>query len=111
MVFADRNLTVSRTLSPPGLRLAGEIDVTNSRSLGRKLRAGLNGAGSAHLNFSRVVFCDVSGIRALVKLARDLGPDRKIVLHGLPTQLETVMRVTGWTELPGLEICNCEVDR
>lgn len=109
-VFSDRNLTISRTLQPAGLRLAGEIDVTNSRALGRSLRAGFAGGDIAHLDLGGVVFSDISGIRALVMFARELRPPRKLVLHGLPTQLESVIRVTGWADLPGLEICNCEAE-
>lgn len=107
-VFTDRHLTVSRTLKPRGLMLAGEIDISNSGALADTLRTRLDGAHTAHLDLSRVVFCDVSGIRALVRVARELGPDRKLLLHGLPAQLETVIRVTGWADMPGLDICACD---
>ena len=55
-------------------------------------------------------FCDISGIRAIVDAALDLGDGRKVLLHGLPKQLETVLRVTGWSALPNLALCNCGGD-
>ncbi len=32
------------------------------------------------------------------------------MLHGLPRQLQTVMRVTGWADQPALVLCDCGVD-
>lgn len=108
VVFADTSVVMSRTVDPDGVMLAGEIDVANSRSIADALRRAFPDGNGAHLDLSGVSFCDVSGIRVLIRLARELGPGRKLLLHGLPAQLESVMRVTGWADLPGLEICNCE---
>ena len=66
-----------------------------------------NGNGNAHLDVSNLSFCDVSGIRALVDAANDLGDGRRLLLHGLPEQLQTVIRVTGWSDLPTLVLCAC----
>jgi anti-anti-sigma regulatory factor len=59
-----------------------------------------------HLDLSGLSFCDVSGIRSLVDAAETRLSGR-LMLHGLPELLQTVMNVTGWSELPNLEICNC----
>ena len=109
MVFGDRNLVISRTTAPEGLRFAGEIDISNSPSLAESIRAGFPDGGNPHLDMSSVSFCDISGIRVLVDLAQEIGPGRRLLVHGLPAQLETVMKVTGWAELPGLELCTCEI--
>jgi anti-anti-sigma factor len=106
-VYADRQLVVTRTAQPRGLRFAGEIDVSNADAVGQSLRVGFGDTGDAHLDLSRLSFCDISGIRALVEAALELGAGRCILLHGLPEQLQTVMRVTGWSELPSLRICSC----
>ncbi len=109
-VYADRQLVVTRTEHPLGLRFAGEIDITNSKAVAESLRIAFPNHGDPHLDVSRLSFCDISGIRALVDAALDLGDGRRLLLHGLPGQLEAVMRVTGWTALPSLGLCACGGD-
>lgn len=106
-VYADRQLVVTRTNIPPGLRFAGEIDITNSWAVGESLKIAFPHSGDAHLDVSRLGFCDISGIRAVVDAALELGAGRRLRLHGLPEPLETVMRVTGWSSLPNLALCGC----
>ena len=106
-VYADKRLVVTRTENPAGFRFAGEIDITNSAAVAESLRLALGGDGDPHVDVSRLSFCDISGIRALVDAALAIGDGRCMLLHGLPPQLETVMRATGWSQLPSLTLCNC----
>lgn len=106
-VYQDRQLVVTRTETPFGLRFAGEIDINNSSAVELALRKLDDSEFTPHLDLRRLVFCDVSGIRALVTIARFLAPDRRLLLHGLPPDLERVIRVTGWSEEPGLSLCQC----
>lgn len=106
-IYVDKHLVVTRTNQPEGLRLAGEIDITNSDAVGHSLRQAFDDAENPHLDLSRLSFCDISGIRALVDAARDLDRGRRLLLHGLPAQLEAVMRATGWSDLPSLALCEC----
>jgi anti-anti-sigma regulatory factor len=110
IVFADNSFAVSRTATPPGLMFAGEIDITNSSLIAEALRGALVHGYDPHLDFSRVSFGDISGIMALVNCAREMGPGRRLLLHGLPGQLEAVLKVTGWADLPGLELCDCRLE-
>lgn len=109
-LYADRQLVVTRATRPIGLRFAGEIDITNSSAVADTLKVFFNGHGDHHLDVSGLSFCDVSGIRALVDIAIELGEGRKLLLHGLPNQLQAVLRVTGWSSLPNLAICSCGGD-
>jgi anti-anti-sigma factor len=109
-VYSDRNLVVMRTTEPVGLMVAGEIDISNTSMVADSLRLVIEDGTEPHLDVSRVSFCDVSGIRTLVSLALELAPSRRLLLHGLPPQLETVLKVTGWADLPGLELCRCGVE-
>ena len=59
-----------------------------------------------HLDVSGLIFCDVSGIRSFVEVAENR-KGGQLMLHGIPELLQTVMRVTGWADLPNLLICNC----
>ena len=70
----------------------------------KSLSTALDGEGDLHIDLSYLEFCDVSGIRALVAAAESVSGRRRLVLHGLPPQLRTVMTVVGWTDLPGLAI-------
>jgi len=108
-VYSDRQLVVTRTSTPPGLLFAGEIDLTNSDAVAKSLASEFPIFGDAHLDVGRLSFCDISGIRALVEAAEALGAGRRLLLHGLPGQLQTVMRVTGWSDLPSLVLCDCQV--
>jgi anti-anti-sigma factor len=111
-VYADKNLVVTRTLDPYGLTFSGEIDVNNSHAVARCLSTTFVGDDDLHLDVSGLIFCDISGIRAFVDAAEQKTTDaneRRLLLHGLPQLLQTVMRVTGWADLPNLVLCNCTV--
>jgi len=110
IVYADRHLVVTRTEEPDGLYFAGEIDVTNSHAVAESLGNASMGDADVHLDLSGLSFCDISGIRSLVDAAESR-PTGRLMLHGLPVLLQTVMNVTGWSDLPNLRICNCEAGR
>jgi anti-anti-sigma regulatory factor len=67
------------------------------------LHSEFDGDEDVHIDLSGLSFCDVSGIRSLVEAARTRERGR-LVLHGLPALLETVLAVTGWSALPNLVI-------
>ena len=107
VVYSDRQLSVTRTQIPHGLRFSGEIDISNSGAIAESLLKAFAGDGDPHLDLSRLVFCDVSGIRALVTVAENLGPKRRLLLHGLPPEIGRVFHVTGWTGVSGFSLCYC----
>lgn len=99
--------------NPPVLAIAGDIDEDTYPLLVRTL-AELGGS-EIHLSLAGVEFCDLAGLRAIVALAgtgRDgprPGPDgprpgRRVVLHDVPPQLQTVLRIVGWDATAGLVI-------
>jgi anti-anti-sigma factor len=106
-IYADGHLVVTRTHNPSGLRFAGEIDISNSDAVAHSMRLVFGDLPNPHLDLSNLSFCDISGIRALLAAASELGDGRKLLLHGLPEQLQTVMRVTGWSDLTCVELCKC----
>ena len=103
-------MNVVTTLSPAGLKLTGEIDAANAYLVGWALREHAPASGSMHVDLGELSFCDVSGIREIVSYAETLDGDHRLVLHGVPLQIEKVMNVMGWAELPGLEFCACELE-
>jgi anti-anti-sigma factor len=90
--------------NPPVLAIAGEIDEDTYPVLVRKLDE--LGGGEIHISLAGVEFCDLAGLRAIIRLAsasRD-GPGRRVVLHEVPPRLRTVLGIVGWDTTPGLVI-------
>jgi anti-anti-sigma regulatory factor len=108
-VYADKQLEVTRTLDPYGLRFLGEIDINNCHAVADCLNTAFVGNDDLHLDVSGLIFCDIGGIRSFVEAAEHRNK-RRLLLHGLPELLQTVMKVTGWADLPSLVICNCNLD-
>jgi anti-anti-sigma factor len=106
--FSARRLVVSSTGSSLGLKLSGEIDAANVELVEHALEQRRGLGASLHVDLSELVFCDVSGIRALVSFAQALEGEQRLLLHAMPAQIEKVMNVLGWSELPGLEFCVCD---
>jgi anti-anti-sigma factor len=109
-LYADKQLVVARTGSPAGIKFAGEIDASNSHSVSSSIAAAMTPGNDLHVDVSQVMFCDISGIRAFVSVAEGLPAGRRLLLHGMPTALENVMRVVGWNRLPALVACECGSD-
>lgn len=110
-VYQDKQLVIRHTIPTNGLTFSGVIDVFNADSVLESLKSQISGEGDLHIDLSRVEFCDVSGIRALISAAESSTGGRRIVLHGLPPLLQRVMTLVGWGDLPGVLLCDCGIDR
>ena len=109
-IYADKQLVVTPTLVPYGLRFSGEIDLTNSHAVAQSLSMAFVLDGDMHLDVSGLIFCDISGIRSFVNAAEAMDGGR-LLLHGLPPLLQKVMKVTGWSDMESLVICRCGVEQ
>jgi anti-anti-sigma regulatory factor len=109
-VYADKQLVVLRTTSPNGLSFVGEIDASNSHAVSEALTSAQVPDQDIHVEVGGLIFCDISGIRALVTAAEGLPKGRRMLLHGMPAQLETVIKAVGWNRIPALVVCKCESD-
>jgi ABC-type transporter Mla MlaB component len=98
-------LSVSR--SRRGLAVTGEIDESSFCFFAQALDALAEGS-LVHIDLAGVEYCDVAGLRFMVQLTRtgDLNGDhestRRVVLHGVASQLRAVLGVLGWDRTPGL---------
>ena len=104
-VYDDGVLRITATPRPPGLAIAGEIDEDTYPALVAKLEE-LAGTGEIHLNLADVQYCDLAGLRAMIRLAGAgrRGDSRQVVLHEVPPRLQTVLGILGWDSTPGLVI-------
>ncbi|WP_327007749.1 MEDS domain-containing protein [Dactylosporangium sp. NBC_01737] len=101
----DRRLRIVPTFSPRGLRICGTVD---------DLTAGAFADALAHttqwperiivVDVAELLFIDVAGIRALVRAAEALAPDRTLHVRHLAPTLRNVLRIVGWDTTPGLTI-------
>src|ERR1700687_4377808 len=94
-VYADKQLVVLRTTSPSGLSFAGEIDASNSHAVSDSISSAQVPDRELHSQVGGLVFCDISGIRAFATAAEALPKGRRMLLHGMPAQLETVIKAVG----------------
>jgi anti-anti-sigma regulatory factor len=99
--YDDGVLRISRT-GAARLVLAGEIDEETYPALVSRLREVAAGAAEVHLDLSAVRYCDLAGLRAMIRLT-DAGR-RRVVLHGMPPHLDAVLSVLGWDGTPGLVV-------
>ena len=101
---ADGALRITSTRSPPGLALSGEIDEISYADLVGALERFADRLAEIHVGLAGVEYCDLAGLRAILKLARGNGQTRCVVLHNVPPHLHEVLRILGWDATPGLTI-------
>jgi anti-anti-sigma regulatory factor len=108
-VYDDGVLRVTSTARPPMVVIAGEIDESNYSGLVGALDMLANGRDQLHINLGGVEFCDLAGLRAIIRLAETGAgrPNRfqpRLVLHAVPGQVLRVLQIVGWDAIPGLVI-------
>jgi anti-anti-sigma factor len=98
-------LHISYMGRPPGLRLAGDVDVTTGPALARALAQVLaHSQGDVHADLSQLEFIDVEGLRTFVTIAQSLRDGRILTLHSPPPHLRHMIELTGWDGIPGLRL-------
>jgi ABC-type transporter Mla MlaB component len=105
-VYDDGVLRISRTLRPPGLAMAGEIDESSYAALVSVLDDVTRDQREVHIDLAGVVYCDLAGLRAIVRLTAGNGAaaGRLVQLHDVPPQLRAVLEIIGWDSIPGLAV-------
>jgi len=103
-VYEDDLLTITRIVDPPRLRFHGDIDASNLEAVAEALTVAIVGARDLDLDLSGVAFCDLGGLRAIVRAADGLEPSRRLVLRGTPSRLRHVFDMVGWASLPNLVV-------
>jgi anti-anti-sigma factor len=107
----DSQLRIWRHPENGWLGISGEIDAWNVGALRDALTAERVQAGDVHLDVSRLLFCDVTGVRSIVASAAGLEEGRRLLLHGLDPRLQKVFQVVGWSAMPSLVIDADGVDQ
>ncbi len=88
---------ISVTEHPDGrIALAGELDIDSSAYVAARLEA-VEGDGDLVVETSGLAFADISGCRALVRVAERLAAERRIVLRDPNPALVQVLELCGWS--------------
>jgi ABC-type transporter Mla MlaB component len=113
-VYDDGVLRITSTTNPPGLAISGEIDESTYPGLLSALQRSADGRAEIHLSLGGLKYCDLAGLRAIVCATGADGSDlglngrhgerRVVVLHEVPAQIITVLRIVGWDATPGLTL-------
>jgi anti-anti-sigma factor len=101
LVLDDGTLRITwRGSEPPILVLAGEVDESSYPGLVAALTGAAARYDEIHLDLAGLDYCDLAGLRAIVRLA---SPDaagggtvKQVVLHQVPDSLRTVLHIVGW---------------
>jgi ABC-type transporter Mla MlaB component len=83
------------------LVLSGDIDEETYPVLIEALSRIPRDNAGLHVDLSAVTFCDLAGLRAIVRLAEST---TAVILHGVPRTVLTVMKILGWDQQPGLVV-------
>lgn len=65
-------LRILKSDQPAGLRLVGELDISNVASLAEAMRGEIERGGDVVLDLGGLAFMDSSGIQLLIKASREL---------------------------------------
>ena len=103
-LYADTILQILPTVDPSGLALVGDVDRSNVLAVAQALAQMRGHAGDLHLDLSGLLFCDLGGLQAIVRASQALEAGRRLVLHGVPRQLERALEIVDWAPLPNLAI-------
>ena len=106
LAYDNGVLRITQTAAPSGLSITGEIDEATYPALVTSLHELAEGQQVLQLDLSGVSYCDLAGLRAIVRLAVDDGPGpaRRVLLLNVPQYIRVVLGITGWDTLPGLAL-------
>ena len=101
LVLDDGTLRITwRSGEPPIMVLAGEVDEASYPGLVAALTGAAAQYDEIHLDLAGLGYCDLAGLRAIVRLA---SPDaagggavKQVVLHQVPDSVRTVLHIVGW---------------
>ena len=89
-----------------GLKLAGEVDMSNASVLADSLSLCMRDAEDLHLDLSELKFIDGCGVRVLLQAARKLSRGRRVVLWSAPAFVKRLLAVLKVDESSGLRLAS-----
>lgn len=102
--FDDPVLSITRTYSPPGLRLRGELDAARHTHFVEALNSLSPGDDEIYLDLSELDFLSLGALRTMVEYTRRRGARSAVVLHRVPPEVRATLEVVGLHRLPGIRL-------
>lgn len=101
--FEDPILRVCRQHSPPGLRVAGEIDYSRVAALNHALSEAVRLDKQVHVNLAQLRFIDVAAAGSVVQAALGMGSGRRMTVT-CGRLVRKVLNLVGAAEVPQLHV-------
>jgi ABC-type transporter Mla MlaB component len=103
--YYDGVLRIICAGSPEVVLIAGDIDQARYLGLVSTLEDLVDPAGDVHVNLAGLAYCDLAGLRAILRLAgtgrEDQGHNgRSLFLDDVPPHLATLLQILGWDSTP-----------
>jgi anti-anti-sigma factor len=87
-----------------GLRLDGEVDISNSQQLAAALAPLTGQGGDVVLDASDLRFMDSTGIQTLLQAGKSMTPGTELVIHHPTPLVLNVLMLIRADRMPGLRI-------
>jgi ABC-type transporter Mla MlaB component len=105
--YYDGVLRVICAGRPEVVLIAGELDASNYLGLVSTLDDLVDREGDVHVNLAELTYCDVAGLRAILRLAGtgrngEGYSGRRLYLDHVPQNLTRLLQILGWDSTPGL---------
>lgn len=95
-LYADALLRIWHTTDPPGLRLTGQVDMTNQSAFLIHLLALDGEPRHITVDLDEVTFCSFPTLHALVTYAELLDPGRRLILRTRTPAIAQMLSACGW---------------
>jgi len=82
--------------TPRGLRISGEVDITNRHEVLRAVRARLAACHHLTIDAGELTFIDAGTFADLYRIAGELPPDRRVIVANASVQLQRLVTILGW---------------
>ncbi|HEU5159124.1 MAG TPA: MEDS domain-containing protein [Streptosporangiaceae bacterium] len=100
--FEDSVLRITRTFTPPGLRLEGELDAARHAAFAEALASVADVDRDVHLDLTGLRFLDLGALHLLTAFASRRRGGGRLLLDNLAPDLAAVIDTVGWHRMPGL---------
>ncbi len=97
-------LEIERIDEPRGLRLVGEVDLSNAEQLQAALEPEVQLGGEIALDVAGLTFIGSAGVQALIRALLDLEGRGRIVLLDPGDSLRQLIGIMGLDRFPNLEV-------
>ncbi len=102
--FDDPVLSITKTYSPLGLHLRGELDGARHRPFAEALNNVAVNGEAVHLDLSELAFMSLGALQEMTDYVRRRGKHSRIVLDHVPDHVQSLITVVGDHRLPGIQL-------